>query len=256
VADWVCANCGVGVLCLSMEAYTFTTDLQYKGHRPTTLTISPDGQITGELGDAPVDVGSWKSPPHVALANMSIPQMVEGFSRRYGILGDVKPRYAEQYKKLSDGEDETTPSELLNLDVATFLVEQTFVTATEVFTEAQSLLRLAWLGDKGTLRIVKQAVRRADYQVIPPGEVRNEQTILSTRDLWQYLCFLFVLDYWDGKTGRCANPECAVTPYFIQQRKDQEYCNHACAVIGTNARRAAQKRGEADRPNQTGKGKK
>jgi hypothetical protein len=202
--------------------------------------VEGNGRITGKLGDQ-VDVGIWEIPPHVALANMTLePRMLEAFSRRYGVLGEVRVSYSDTYKASHHGEFESTPTELLNVGVEV-MVEQTFAMDTSEFAEAQKLLRLAWLGDRGMLRTVEQAVRRGDYQIILPGEMRNDQTILATRDLWQYACFLFVLDYRAGKARKCANPECTATPYFIQQRKDQEYCSHACAVVGTNARRAAKK---------------
>ena len=167
--------------------------------------------------------------------------MLEGFTRKYGVLGEVEVNYSDSHKVLTPDPLDSTPTELLNLGAAE-LVKQTFVINPDEFTDAQNLLRLAWLGDRSMKRTIMQAVKRGNYQVILPGEMRNEQTILATRDLWQYTCFLFVIDYSAGKAKKCANPDCSVTPYFVQQRKDQEYCGHACAVIATNARRANEKR--------------
>jgi hypothetical protein len=226
-----------------MEQYSLATELRYHGHRPISFVAGENNRITGELGDE-VDVRSWKSPPHVALANMALePRMLEAFSRRYGVLGEVEVTYSEVYKAAHRGEFDSTPTELLNIGAAD-LVKQTFVINGDEFADAQKLLRLAWLGDRSILKgAIMQAVKQGDYQVILPGEMRNEQTILAARNLWQYSCFLFVLDYSAGKARKCANPDCTATPYFIQQRKDQEYCGHACAVIATNARRATEKAG-------------
>jgi len=227
-----------------MESYTFQTDLQFNGHRPRTLTVSADGSIAGELGDEPVDVKSWKSPPHVALANMPLePRMLELFSRRYGVLVGTSATYSDQHKldarNVSEHPLDSTPTELLNLGVAA-LVQQDFAVTSDDFKQAQRMLRLAWHGDRATILPMMQAVKRAEYNVILPREIRNDLTILATRDLWKFTCFLFLLDHWAGRTNVCANQNC-VTPYFIKQRKDQAYCKHACAVVGTNARRAAEK---------------
>jgi hypothetical protein len=235
-----------------MNTYSFQTELRYNGNRISSFAVRDDGNISGGLGDELVDVGTWKSPPHVALANMTLePRVLEAFSRRYGIFGEVKVDYSNRLRKLSaegprrllPGEMEETPSELLNVHGAS-LVDQNFTTTISEFAEGQTLLRLAWLGDRGMLKLMMQAIKGGDYQVIPPGEARNDQTILATRDLRRYLCFLFIIDYTSGRARKCANPGCAATPYFIRQRKDQEYCGHSCAVEATNAKRMPKKRGK------------
>ncbi len=223
-----------------MKASSLPTELEYTGY-PATSFVADGGRVfRGELGDTPIDIKSWKAPPHIVLANMSLePRALEAFSRKYGILGEVKLDYSDRYR-VSSGKLESTPEELLHSGIAE-LVTQRFITTSSEFEGAQSLLRLAWLGDRSNLRVLRESIERDDFQVVLTAESNAIPIILTTHDIWPYTCLSFILDYRAGRVRKCAYPECTVTPYFICQRKDQEFCCHACAVSATNARRVTRK---------------
>jgi hypothetical protein len=212
-----------------METSSFKAELVYTGYRATSFVAESNGVFTG-VGESLVDTRTWKIPPHFAFANMSVePRTIEFFSRKYGVLGDVR-----------SGEWDIMPSASLH-PKPVFQVNQEFKVSVSDVEDAQNLLRLAWLGDRNSLRRINQNVERGNFQVILPSE-HTAPTVLATRYIWQYMCVAFILDYRAGKIRKCAFSECAATPYFIQQRKDQEFCCHACAVSATNARRAGRKK--------------
>jgi len=57
-----------------------------------------------------------------------------------------------------------------------------------------------------------------------------DHVLLLTHDLWQFICLLFMRDYWNGKIGVCEDPDCPA-PYLIKERVDRKYCqNGPCAA--------------------------
>jgi hypothetical protein len=221
------------------------TGLLYDGTRPTRVTAD-DRRITGELGDEQINVSRWTRPPHLALANLPLDsRALEAFIWKYGALKTrISPSAqfsALETKVWNDRSNKAlTPTEMLNRGVKQ-AVRQDFSLSARDFAEAQNTVRLAWHGDSNFLDLVKQSVRGGEYHLVLPGDRDNDQVLVGTRELWRFTCFLFFVDYLRGKTKICANDRSCPTPYFIQQRKDQEYCSHSCAVIATNARRASQK---------------
>jgi hypothetical protein len=101
-------------------------------------------------------------------------------------------------------------------------------------TQAQTTLRMAWRGDRTMFALMEQAIRRGEFLVASP--VRRDD-LLTTRDLWSFICYILLLDYEQCRTRICGFRDCP-TPYFVKQRKDQEYCSHRCAVNDNNLRRA------------------
>jgi len=73
------------------------------------------------------------------------------------------------------------------------------------FTDAQDTLRWAWTGGKNSLADIEAQVRHAlDAQ----ASVKAGGIALTIDNLWNLVCVLFLLDYAEGNTAVCANPEC------------------------------------------------
>lgn len=205
-----------------MSYVKVTSILQYRGLNPQSVAVGDDGTISGTLGN---EIKAWKTPPHVALANLSLsPQAIASFVRRYGVLGDIVGTVGEA------GTKESSQS-------VGFTLSPSFV------SEAQRLLRLAWRGDRSALLQVEDVVKQINLQVAP-SLVRREQIAFETSDLWRYLCFAFSIDYIDGKTKTCTNLDCE-HPYFVQKRKDQQFCSHRCAVV-INVKRYRNRQSETE----------
>jgi hypothetical protein len=192
-----------------MSSLNVDRAFQYCGLSPESVLVGDDGSISGTLGSGLVNVKAWKMPPHVALANLNLnPQAIASFVRKYGVL---------------EGTIKTVVESAHGASPLSFTVNTNFV------REAQSILRLAWRGDRSALLQVEDVLKQINLQVAP-SLVRREEIVLKTSDLWKYLCFAFSIDYIDGKTKTCTNPDCE-HPYFVQKRKDQQFCSHRCAVL-------------------------
>jgi hypothetical protein len=192
-----------------MSSLNVDISFQYCGLSPEAVLVGDDGIISGNLGNYPVNTKAWKTSPHVALANLNLnPQAIAAFVRKYGVLEGT-------IKTVSESAHEASP--------LSFTVNADFV------REAQSILRLAWRGDRSALLQVEDVLKQINLQVVP-SLVRREQIAFETSELWKFLCFAFANDYIEEKTQTCTNPDCE-HPYFVQKRKDQEFCSHRCAVV-------------------------
>lgn len=151
-----------------------------------------------------IDLSRRKEPAHEALANLS-PDVgsLYAFTKMWGFLtGDVDPLTGEVVSRLQQ------------------------------IAPIQKLLRRAWSGDSNAIKAIAKDVKaRLD--------VRAKGIDIAVVDLWNLVRLLFLLDYWEGKTKICANPDCS-SRYFLEQRKGQQYCSHKCAVL-MNVRRFRQR---------------
>src|SRR5438270_1112826 len=89
-------------------------------------------------------------------------------------------------------------------------------------------LRLAWRGDLASINQIERTVQtELQLRILA---IHRGQPVFVTRDLSKFLLLLFLIDYQQGKTKICMNAACA-SPYFVQERKDQQYCTRRCAVL-------------------------
>jgi hypothetical protein len=231
-----------------MESYSISGTLGYAGFLPEEVEII-DGKISGQLGQRQADIRKWNVPPHVEFANLPLgPKILTDFLRQYGVF-EVSVRYRDDM--IGWGEDgivgphvpTQSPSEALNLGHIQ-LVKQGFAITIQELVEAQTRLRFAWRGDRTVLLQLQQSIKRGEFLVASP--ISDEPDLLTTRDLWGFICYVFLLDYSDGKAKICAFRDCT-TPYFVKVRTDQMYCSHSCAVKDNNLRRAQASKGKSSR---------
>ena len=155
--------------------------------------------------DSPFDMSRWREPPHVALANLSLENAALGpvyqFTKRYGYL-------------------------IGHVDVASgyFYVDVAKIAA------MQKLIREAWTGERTAIEKLKNAL---SAEVSLSIEIKEIEIGIS--DLWSLIRLLFLRGYATKKTRVCANPDCPA-PYFLESRRGQKFCSHACAVL-INVRR-------------------
>jgi len=208
-----------------MSSVKFNSRLKYSFLSVEEPAVGADGIISGNLGNDPVNTKAWKTPPHVALANLSLnPQAIASFIRKYGTLGDIVG---------TEGQADTEGSS----QSVSFILNPSFV------GDMQSILRLAWRADRSALLQIEDVVKQINLQVVP-SLVRREEIVVKTSDLWKYLCFAFSIDYIEEKTKTCTNPDCE-HPYFVQKRKDQQFCSHRCAVV-INVQRYRERQSETE----------
>jgi hypothetical protein len=161
----------------------------------------------------------WKELPHRALVNLPTydeqgkpitrpgpglridPKSVERFVRTYGVLRGAR----------IDGRAFTQ-------DIA------------EV-AERQDVLRQRWLQanrvvefDSSMMEDMEWEVQRTDPPVFRATIFQASAfVLLTTEDLWKFICYLFLWDCWNRKIGVCENPDCPA-PYFVKSRVDQKFC--------------------------------
>jgi hypothetical protein len=235
-----------------MISYYIDGAVGYYGHIPESVVVSADGVVTGKLSSMRAKPSAWPEAPHVALANSTLkPNTVLAFTRRYGPINEPEIRLVEGVRALRprgpfDAATVLTPEKARNLGMDG-AVHETFSFSLHDFAELQDRIRLAWRGDRTALGVLRQRVNAANFQVSlyqDPGKL--EKVLLRTPLLWEFICVIFLIDYDAGRASICANDRCE-TPYFLQQRTDQECCCHRCAVERNNLRRAEQKRIERKR---------
>jgi hypothetical protein len=183
------------------------------GSLPTTITVEPglipderaetdedpSGCFTfsGTLGKT-LDVKNWRQPPHVVFANLRTedPQSVKSFIERYGVLwySDV------EWNDTGTGQEFRTDNGQLG-----------------VF---QEMLRRAW--DSDSINIVDLEYHVEENMHVSVL-VHVGSVSLRTKDLWTFICFLFLWDRAAEKIGVCAHPDCPA-PYFRKKRNTQKYC--------------------------------
>jgi hypothetical protein len=235
-----------------MRAYEVKTGISYYGHLPASVTISGDGTVSGILGPEQANTKAWKEPPHVAFANLRVEntKAFESFLWKYGPLGGITAEHLDGVRVIRDGElvdpEKLAASDRQNLEQdlerrldlgVTEFVKQEFRLPVRDFAGAQSVLRLAWRRDYLALMAIEQAA--TGVFTFQPSRSLAGTARFGTRDLQRFMSCLFLIDYTEDRIRVCANPTCS-TPYFVQRRKDQEYCTHRCAVL-VNVRRSRRK---------------
>jgi hypothetical protein len=217
-----------------MQSYSLDGTIGYAGYLAEEVQIG-DGTMSGQLGQTQADIRKWKVPPLVEFANLPLgPKILTGFFREYGAF-DVGVTY-----RLGEGgiigphEPTDSPAEALNLGHIQ-LVKQDFAITMQELADAQTRLRMAWRGDRASFFQMEQSITRGGFLVASP--IHPQADLLTTRDLWAFTCYIFLLDHKQQKARICSFRDCN-TPYFVARRDDQEYCGHRCAVKDNNMRRA------------------
>lgn len=189
--------------------------------------------IEGVLGDGYADAASWKQPPHVRFANLPLahpenlplaefasppldPNAVKTFIKEYGVVRAV----------VINGP--FVPAELGRPRAEPYFQEHSAELA-----NVHAVLRRAWAGNPseadefegmtGTERLSAAST----IELWAASDVKfhySDQGIeLVAKNLWTFICLLFLHDYGAGRTGICARPDCP-TPYFLKKRRTQRYC--------------------------------
>ena len=224
---------------LHMIPYTsFNGAAAFYGHIPIpeTVAINGDGLVTGKLSHMKARRSGWPEPPHVALANMTVePKAVLAFTKTYGPIEypSVAPAPGVRYLTGAPSQDDLYQSLNLGMDE---WVSEAFSFPLGDFEQVQMRLRLAWRGERTSLELLRQQLKRADFQV-SLFEERTGDVVVRSRFLYDYVCLTFLIDYDNGKAKVCGNARCAA-PYFLRGRTDNSFCSHGCAVTAGNLRRA------------------
>ena len=207
--------------------YTTTAQIRYYGQLPTAVGKTPDGvwgagvssKVWGKniiaaadwtelLDDArkeAFDLSRKKEPVHERLANMALDvDSLYAFTRSWGFLD------------ADDMEDH----------------EGRIITRLHHVQPLQLFLQRAWKNEM-------PAIARMEKDVKARVDVHAKGIDIAVIDLWNLVRLSFLRDYKAGRTKVCTNPDCP-TPYFLQQRKGQQYCSHKCAVL-MNVRRFRQR---------------
>ena len=213
-----------------MESYyTTITQIRYYGQMPKAAGKTDDGvwgtgidsKLWGEklftsawelllktATEQPFDLSRKREPVHEALANMTLDvDSLYVFAKAWGFL-DVDD--------MGDGR---------------VVMRQDHV---EPF---QGLLQRAWGGERNAISEMARDVKaRVD--------VHTKGVDIAVVDLWSLVRLSFLRDHRAERTRVCANPDCS-SPYFLQQRKGQQYCTHKCAVL-MNVRRFRERAAKAE----------
>lgn len=107
-------------------------------------------------------------------------------------------------------------------------------------------VRAAWQGDPKSLESLQKTIRESRRTVMTFTERGLE---IQSRDLLGDICLLTLRDAHAGRTGECANPECA-NRYFIKRRVTQKFCESGPCVVYAQRKYAMQwwdKHGEQQR---------
>ncbi len=219
--------------------YAFAGTIRYYGLLPKEIEIVPagaelgtPGDLRGTLGPERADSSRWKEPPHLVLANLTdpSPREVESFIRRYGPLAgrstalmavDGAPQFYENVAKFK-------------------LFQRGLQEAWRENAEAIAKVRshLDSGKERYDVRLKQWVGGRSKIWLSAEGE--SIEAHLT--ELVPFMCLLFLRDRATEDTGVCENPDCPA-PYFLRDRKGQQFCTHKCAVlINVRKFRAAQKR--------------
>jgi len=208
--------------------------------------------VAGGLGTDRADIGLWKEPPHYSLANLRAwpqhnelpdPDAVKMFTSQYGVLRGLmidEMLEMQRAQAIIHGED---PDEIV-INVPNNPPKPRFLFHSFTFTEAQALLREAWVQNEESADSIKeietQAMlggllpRDAGFEFQPSARVGGSE--LRVNNLWSLICFLFLDDYAAKRTAKCASPDCPA-PYFLKKRHDQKFCEAGpCVAWGHRQR--------------------
>jgi hypothetical protein len=212
--------------------YALQGSIHYYGRLPKTIEIVPDGAVMGTpgdvrgiLGDQPIDILRWKDPPHLFLANLPVNDDLGGSVR----FPDTAIR-EEGRKAIASFIRQYGP-----LYMRGYLGENRFHERVSHFTQFQRLLREAWQGNDAAVRNLEARIEVRGSRAKCWLSIKEKRVEVHVTDLERFICILFVRDYAIGTAKICANLDCPA-PYFLQQRKGQQFCTHKCAVL-INVRR-------------------
>lgn len=208
------------------------------GRLPGTTQVS-GRHVKGTLGPDPADLSSWQELPHRVFVNLPRFDLVK--SRSLALLDDPRQRRRRDaagnlltelidLKAMEKFVKKYGSFTLTDTDEPT---DHFDVDAADV-TDAQDTLRKAWAGDRGMIGAIEAQVK---YALDASLSVKAEGVELTTNNLWNLICVLFLLDNATGKTGVCANPECPAR-YFLRKRKDQKFCERGQCTVYAQRRYA------------------
>jgi len=185
--------------------YATEVSIAYEGRIPSSVTPSHEGailpapstQANAPFGfdGTPADPGSWKQPPHLALANWNFDSVESlcAFTKHYGPLW------------LNEGELVVRTTEVENL---------------------QGVLQKAWGKQFDSESREARAWIERSLDIIKVG-IGIPKLRLTFSNLWLYICALFQIDYHKNRLGICQNVACT-SPYFIKTRRSQTHCSTEC----------------------------
>ena len=161
----------------------------------------------------------WKELPHRALVNLPTCDEQGKTNTRPEPGLRLDPKSAEQFVKT------------YGVFRGTRVDGSAFTQDIAEVAERQSILRQRWLQaskvgefDSSMMEDMEWEVQRTDPPVFRAAIFQsNDFVLLTTGDLWQFICYLFLWDCWNRKIGVCENPDCLV-PYFVKSRIDQKFC--------------------------------
>jgi hypothetical protein len=199
---------------------------------------------TLRCGDKP-----WPEWPHVYLANIEGPADFRSFTKKFGreLFENRVFKWPMPKRAATAGDVPAEPSDDVPAGPAggwvptkrTPTETRYFLAENELF-QARDLLRNAWDGEAFALEVI--AGKSRDINLLPAVNAPFKTSLviaesggieIFVEDLWTYARIAFLRDYALGKTQRCNNPECNRSPYFLQNKKGQQFCEHACAVLAS-----------------------
>src|ERR1700733_5940029 len=193
--------------------YAFQGAIRYYASLPRTIEVIKVGAMMGRPGDLQgtletkrIDSSTWKEPPHLVLANLSVreagkggfqfpetlPQAgeshaVDWFIKKYGPL-----RGRRTYLGFKDG-------------------AARFYESIEHFKSFQTLLLRAWIGESSAVAEIEARVEAVPAKTLLSIKATRLNVLVT--DLERFMCILFSRDHAMDLTRICANPECPA-PYF------------------------------------------
>lgn len=186
----------------------------------------------------------WPDPPHVAFANLELGEAsLKMFAQRYG------PLYVP---KGTSGEGHTLADLIARSGVpaAAPALARRFKPDRNRALALQKLLQAAWRGDRSVIVMMESDLNRKGLRPSfgitgKLGGLKEPSNALTlwADDIWTLLRVAFLMDYKQGRAKICANPD-GPTPYFVENRKGQEFCEHKYAVL-INVRRFREREEQA-----------
>jgi hypothetical protein len=195
-----------------------------------------DLEATLRCGDKP-----WPEWPHVYLANIKGPEDFRSFTKKFG--GELFRWRVSKWPMPKRADTSPAASDWVRSPAIDEPTQTTYLLAEDELKQAGELLRSAWQGDVIALEVI--AGKSRDDRLLPVVRAGIKADLVITegggieivaQDLWSFARLAFLRDYALGNTQICNNPDCNRTPYFLQSKKGQKFCEHRCAVLA-NVRR-------------------
>jgi hypothetical protein len=153
----------------------------------------PGPELVKLIDTIPANRAKWPDPVHVAFANWGFEKVdrIVPFVKRYGTSGHFCRKSASgQYYVDSDS-----------------------------FLKWQERLRTAWCEKHPELWFHARSLS---------VNAEGGHLQLVVHDLWTLICVEFLINHSAGRTKVCAFEDCKSLRYFVQSRKDQEFCSQSC----------------------------